>query len=76
LFFALGEAELRQIAEIELRRVQQRIFESAATPFVFRLTEAAFEQGWSREPTPGMGRGTCGGLSIGCSSSQWRTARD
>jgi ATP-dependent Clp protease ATP-binding subunit ClpB len=44
VFHALGEAELRQIAEIELRRVQQRIFNSGATPFLFRVTEAALEQ--------------------------------
>jgi len=41
VFHPLGEAELRQIAEIELRRVQQRILNSAAAPFVFQLTEAA-----------------------------------
>ena len=44
VFHALGEAELRQIAEIELRRVEQRILNSGAAPFVFQLTEAAFEQ--------------------------------
>jgi len=44
VFHPLGEAELRQIAEIELGRVQQRICSSGATPFVFRLTEAALEQ--------------------------------
>jgi ATP-dependent Clp protease ATP-binding subunit ClpB len=44
VFHALGEAELRQIAEIELRRVQQRIFNSGATPFLFRVTEAALDQ--------------------------------
>jgi ATP-dependent Clp protease ATP-binding subunit ClpA len=44
VFNALGEAELRQITEIELRRVQERIFTSKAAPFVFRLTEAAVDQ--------------------------------
>jgi ATP-dependent Clp protease ATP-binding subunit ClpA len=44
VFNALGEAELRQITEIELRRVQERILTSKAAPFVFRLTEAAVEQ--------------------------------
>jgi len=44
VFRALGETELREIAEIELRHVQERIRRSGATPFVFRLTEAAFEQ--------------------------------
>ena len=44
VFNALGEAELRQVIEIELRRVQQRVLHSKAAPFVFRLTEAAAEQ--------------------------------
>ena len=44
VFHPLGEAELRQIAEIELRRVQHRILKSGNTPFVFQLTEAALEQ--------------------------------
>jgi len=44
VFHALGASELRQIAEIELRRVQQRILNSGAAPFVFQLTEAALEQ--------------------------------
>jgi ATP-dependent Clp protease ATP-binding subunit ClpB len=44
VFRSLGETELRQIAEIELRHVQERIRRSGATPFTFRLTEAAFEQ--------------------------------
>jgi len=44
VFNALGEAELRQVIEIELRRVQERIFNSKATPFVFRLTEAAVDE--------------------------------
>ena len=43
VFQALGEAELRQIAEIELRRVQQRIVNSGAASFAFQLTEAALE---------------------------------
>ena len=44
VFQALGEAELRQIVEIELRRVQQRVSSSGAAPFAFQLTEAAVEQ--------------------------------
>ena len=44
VFHALGEAELRQIAEIELRRVQQRILNSGAAPFAFQLTEAALAE--------------------------------
>ncbi len=44
VFRTLGEAELRQIAEIELRRVQERILASKAAPFVFRLTTAAVDQ--------------------------------
>ena len=44
VFHALGASELRQIAEIELRRVQLRILNSGAAPFVFQLTEAALEQ--------------------------------
>lgn len=44
VFHALGSAELRQIAEIELCRVQERILNSGASSFVFQLTEAALEQ--------------------------------
>jgi ATP-dependent Clp protease ATP-binding subunit ClpB len=44
VFNALGEAQLRQVIEIELRRVQQRILNSKAVPFVFHVTEAAVEQ--------------------------------
>jgi len=44
VFHALGAAELRQIAEIELCRVQERILNSGAAPFAFQLTEAALEQ--------------------------------
>ncbi|PWU03069.1 MAG: ATP-dependent Clp protease ATP-binding subunit [Terriglobia bacterium] len=44
VFNALGETELRQVAEIELRRVQERILASKAVPFVFRLTTAAVDQ--------------------------------
>jgi ATP-dependent Clp protease ATP-binding subunit ClpB len=44
VFHAPGEAELRQIVEIELRRVQERIVNSGAALFVFQLTEAAVEQ--------------------------------
>jgi ATP-dependent Clp protease ATP-binding subunit ClpA len=44
VFNALGEAELRQVAEIELRRVQERILNSKAAAFVFRLTEGALDQ--------------------------------
>jgi ATP-dependent Clp protease ATP-binding subunit ClpB len=44
VFNALGEAELRQVAEIELRRVQERILSSKAAAFVFRLTEEAVDQ--------------------------------
>ncbi|MBK9169982.1 MAG: ATP-dependent Clp protease ATP-binding subunit [Bryobacterales bacterium] len=42
VFRPLGEAELRQILEIELKMVQQRVFDSASgTPFVFALTDDA-----------------------------------
>lgn len=41
VFKPLGEAELRRILDIELRMVQQRIFQSSAQPFVFDLTGAA-----------------------------------
>lgn len=41
VFRPLGESELRQILEIELRMVQRRIFLSSAQPFVFTLTTAA-----------------------------------
>jgi ATP-dependent Clp protease ATP-binding subunit ClpA len=44
VFNALGEKELRRVIEIELRRLQERILNSKAAPFVFRLTEAAVEQ--------------------------------
>lgn len=44
VFQALGEMELRQIAEIELRRVQERILNSGAAAFAFQLTEAALER--------------------------------
>ena len=43
VFNALGEAELRQVIEIELRRVQQRVLNSKAAPFVFHVTEAAVD---------------------------------
>ncbi len=41
VFRPLGEAELRQILEIELRLVQQRILTSSSQPFVFSLTPEA-----------------------------------
>jgi ATP-dependent Clp protease ATP-binding subunit ClpA len=44
VFNPLGEAELRQIVEIELRRVQDRILNGKTTAFVFQLTESAIEQ--------------------------------
>jgi ATP-dependent Clp protease ATP-binding subunit ClpB len=44
VFNALGPAELRQVAEIELRRVQERLLSSKAAAFVFRLTEGAVDQ--------------------------------
>jgi len=44
VFNALGAAELRQVAEIELRRVQERVLSSKAAAFVFRLTEEAVDQ--------------------------------
>jgi ATP-dependent Clp protease ATP-binding subunit ClpA len=44
VFRALGTPELRQVTEIELRRVQERVLTSKAAAFVFRLTEAAIEQ--------------------------------
>lgn len=44
VFRPLGEAELRQILDIELGMVQERIFQSPNTkPFVFALTAAAKE---------------------------------
>lgn len=44
VFRPLGEPELRQILEIELRMVQERVFQSAAAePFVFNVTPAAKE---------------------------------
>ena len=44
VFNALGEAELRQVIEIELRRLQERILNSKGAAFIFRLTEAAADQ--------------------------------
>ena len=44
VFNALGPAELRQVVEIELRRVQERILSSKAGAFVFRLSEDAVDQ--------------------------------
>jgi ATP-dependent Clp protease ATP-binding subunit ClpB len=44
VFNALGETQLRQVIEIELRRVQQRVLNSKAAPFVFHVTEAAIDQ--------------------------------
>ena len=44
VFNPLGRTELRQIAEIELRRIQDRILTSHATPFAFTVTNAALEQ--------------------------------
>ena len=44
VFNALGAAELRQVAEIELRRVQERLLSSKGAAFVFRLTEEAIDQ--------------------------------
>ncbi len=45
VFNALGEAELRQVIEIELRRLQERILNNKANAaFIFRLTEAAAGQ--------------------------------
>ena len=41
VFNPLGEAELRQILDIELRLVQQRLLADCAVPFVFALSEAA-----------------------------------
>jgi ATP-dependent Clp protease ATP-binding subunit ClpB len=41
VFNPLGETELRQILDIELRMVQQRIFLSSSRPFVFSLTQPA-----------------------------------
>lgn len=41
VFKPLGEAELRQILDIELRLLQRRIFLSSAQPFLFRLTPPA-----------------------------------
>jgi ATP-dependent Clp protease ATP-binding subunit ClpA len=44
VFNPLGERELRQIVDLELARVQARICQRPnATPFAFRLTEAAIE---------------------------------
>jgi ATP-dependent Clp protease ATP-binding subunit ClpA len=44
VFNPLGKAELRQIVEIELRRIQERILTSHAMPFAFKVTNAAIEQ--------------------------------
>ena len=44
VFQALGERQLRQVIEIELRRVQQRVLNSKAAPFIFHVTEAALNQ--------------------------------
>jgi len=44
VFQALGERQLRQVIEIELRRVQQRVLNSKAAPFIFHVTEAALHQ--------------------------------
>lgn len=41
VFKPLGESELRQILDIELRLLQRRIFLSSAQPFLFTLTPAA-----------------------------------
>ncbi len=41
VFKPLGEAELRQVLDIELRLLQRRIFLSSAQPFLFSLTPAA-----------------------------------
>lgn len=41
VFKPLGQPELRQVLEIELRLLQQRIFISSAQPFMFSLTPAA-----------------------------------
>jgi ATP-dependent Clp protease ATP-binding subunit ClpB len=43
VFRALKEHHLRQILNIELRQVQNRITESAGTKFIFECTEAARE---------------------------------
>jgi ATP-dependent Clp protease ATP-binding subunit ClpA len=43
VFKPLGVPELRQIVDIELRRVQDRILSGVAPHFAFRLTEAAIE---------------------------------
>ncbi len=42
VFRPLGEPQLREILEIELRMVQERVFQSpSARPFVFKVTRAA-----------------------------------
>ena len=42
VFRSLGAEQLNQILSIELNRLQQRIFNSAATtPFVFNVTQEA-----------------------------------
>lgn len=41
VFNLLGEAELRQILDIELRMVQQRVLTDCGAPFGFMVTEAA-----------------------------------
>jgi ATP-dependent Clp protease ATP-binding subunit ClpA len=41
VFSPLGEAELRQILDLELRQVQQRLLTDCAVPFGFSLSEPA-----------------------------------
>ncbi len=41
VFKPLGETELRRILDIELKLVQQRVFQSSPNPFVFSLSPAA-----------------------------------
>ncbi|MDW8129513.1 MAG: AAA family ATPase [Bryobacterales bacterium] len=41
VFRPLGESELRQVLDIELRLLQRRIFLSSAQPFLFTLSPAA-----------------------------------
>jgi ATP-dependent Clp protease ATP-binding subunit ClpA len=44
VFRPLGESELRQILDLELNMVQQRVFDGVnASPFVFSLTDRAKE---------------------------------
>ena len=72
VFHALGETGLRQVTEIELRRVQQRVLTSKAVPFVFHLTEAALDQLLVRVRIRDMEPGTCDAPLTGCSSNQCR----